>query len=122
MEIKNLYIKETLILLDEKIVFCMLIFSSIICRCVRHSLSQISDNELLINPCFIQKIVSDYAFKVQSKRVNGKVLQNHLKHFQHLLISRSSKYRDYLGINFLSDNSGNASLKNNSLNFFSQKI
>ena len=51
----------------KKIIFCTLIFSSIICRSQDTHFSQISKNELLINPCFTQKIVSDYAFKVQSR-------------------------------------------------------
>ena len=53
--------------------------------------------------------------------VNGKVLQNHLKHFLISAYFQEVRNIGSLGINFLSDNSGNASLNNNSLKFFYAK-
>ena len=104
----------------KRIIFCMLIFSSIICRAQDTHFSQISDNELLINPCFIQKIVSDYAFKVQS-RSQWQSVAEPFKTFSASAYFREVRNIGSLGINFLSDNSGNASLNNNSLKFFYAK-
>ena len=104
----------------KRIIFCMLIFSSIICRAQDTHFSQISDNELLINPCFVQKIVSDYAFKVQS-RSQWQSVAEPFKTFSATAYFKEVRSIGSLGINFLSDNSGNASLNNNSLNFFFSK-
>ena len=104
----------------KKIIFCTLIFSSIICRAQDTHFSQVSDNELLINPCFIQKIVSDYAFKVQS-RSQWQSVAEPFKTFSASAYFKEVRNIGSLGINFLSDNSGNASLKNNSLKFFFSK-
>ena len=101
----------------KKIIFCMLIFLSIICRAQDTHFSQISDNELLINPCFIQKIVSDYAFKVQS-RSQWQSVAEPFKTFSASAYFKEVRNIGSLGINFLSDNSGKASLNNNSLKFF----
>ena len=95
----------------------MLIFLSIICRAQDIHFSQISDNELLINPCFIQKIVSDYAFKVQS-RSQWQSVAEPFKTFSASAYFKEVRNIGSLGINFLSDYSGKATLNNNSLKFF----
>ena len=104
----------------KKIIFYTLIFSSIICRSQDIHFSQISKNEPLINPCFTQKIVSDYAFKVQS-RSQWQSVAEPFKTFSATVYIKEIRNIGSLGINFLSDNSGNASLNNNSLNFFFSK-
>ena len=104
----------------KKIIFYTLIFSSIICRSQDIHFSQISKNEPLINPCFTQKIVSDYAFKVQS-RSQWQSVAEPFKTFSASVHIKEIRNIGSLGINFLSDNSGNASLNNNSLNFFFSK-
>ena len=104
----------------KKIIFCVLIFSSITCRAQDTHFSQISNKELLINPCFAQNIVSDYAFKVQS-RSQWQSVAEPFKTFSASAYFQEVRNIGSLGINFLSDNSGNASLNNNSLNFFFSK-
>ena len=104
----------------KKVIFCTLILSSIICGAQDTHFSQISENELLINPCFVQKIVSDYAFKVQS-RSQWQSVAEPFKTFSASAYFKEIQNIGSLGIKLLSDNSGNAFLNNNSLNFFFSK-